>query len=112
MSWIVDTGHSGTVTPTVGTEAALVNNVVTNSTYVFQPRLTNMALGDIVEFRCYVMTLSGGVQELAWKMTVGPWAPIILCPQSPPIPSDQSIEITIKQVAGSAKAFDWKLLRI
>jgi hypothetical protein len=112
MTWIVDSGHSGTFTPTVGTEAALVNNLIVNATYVLQPRLTNMALGDVVEFRCYVMTLGGGVEELAWKMTFGPWAPLILCPQSPPIPSDQSIEITIKQIAGTAKSIDWKLLRI
>lgn len=110
MTWTIS--ESGTTTGTIGTETTLVAADTNNATFMFQPRLNNYALGDAVEFRCYVMTLSGGVDELAWKMTVGPWAPIIITPQSPPIPSDQSIKITMKPVAGTARATDWKLLRI
>lgn len=110
MTWTLD--DSGTATAVIGTEQSLVAADTTNGTYMFQPRLNNMALGDVTEFRCYTMTLTGGALELAWKMTVGPWTPLIITPQSPPVPSDQSIKITLKQIAGTARNYDWKLLRI
>jgi hypothetical protein len=110
MTWTL--ASSGTTTGTIGTEGNLVAADTTNGTYVFQPRLNNYVLGDIVEFRIYTMTLTAGVLELAWKLTVGPWAPLILTPQSPPVPSNMSIRVTMRPVAGVARATDWKLLRI
>lgn len=102
---------SGTTTGTIGTETTLVAGDTNNGVFIFQPRLNNYVLGDGVEFRIYLMTLAGGTLELAWKATFGPWAPLIIDPQSPAIPSDVSIKVTMKPITGVARATDWKLLR-
>jgi hypothetical protein len=71
-----------------------------------------MALGDVVELRIYTMTLSGGTLEQCGKATFGPWKPFNLVTWSIPIPSDQSFKFTLKQIAGTGRAFDWKVLRV
>lgn len=109
MTWTVDASGTQTIAA-LGTEYALATSV-NNGTFVFEPRLNNAANGDVFEFRLYTITLSGGPLELAWKATFGPAAPIILHPQSPPVASDQSIKVSVKQLAGTARALDWKLLR-
>lgn len=108
MTWAVSA--SGTVTAVVNTESTLVTDT-TNGTYYFQVRTNNMANGDVVELRIYTMTLAAGTLETTWKTTVGPSLPTAIVVASPPQPSDQSIRVTLKQVAGTARNFDWKLLR-
>lgn len=109
MTWTLDS--SGTNTPVVGTELALATSTQ-NATFYFQTRCNNMVNGDITELRIYTITLSGGTLELTWKTVVGPSPPPCFVIASPPVPSDQSIRVSIKQTAGTARAFDWKLLRI
>lgn len=109
MTWSVSS--SGTLAATVGTETSLATDT-TNGTYYFQVRGNNLVLGDVVELRIYTMTLSGGTLELTWKTTVGPSPPATFVIASPPQPSDQSIKVTIKQISGTARSFDWKLLRM
>lgn len=109
MSWTIDS--SGTQTATIGTEHVLVAGSTTNATYIAKVRLNNLAIGDIVELRIYTMTLSGGTLEQVWKATYGPSPPISLVAPSPPLASDQSIKLTLKQIAGTGRSFDWELLR-
>jgi hypothetical protein len=71
-----------------------------------------MVLGDVLQLRIYTMTLSGGTLHLAWESSFGPIPPIQDIIPSPPQPSDQSIRVTLKQTAGVARLFPWKLLRI
>lgn len=108
MAWAVSA--SGTQTAVVGTEATLATDT-TNATYYFQVRTNNMANGDMVELRIYTMTLAAGTLETTWKTTIGLSLPVTTVIASPPQPSDQSIRVTLKQIAGTAKQFDWKLLR-
>lgn len=109
MTWTVSA--SGSQTATINTEFILTTDT-TNATFYFEVDVTNLANGDILELRVYTMTLAGGTLHLAWKSTYGPVPPIQdICP-SPPQPSDQSIKVTLKQTAGTARLFPWKLLRI
>lgn len=111
MTWITsDAGSSGTVTPTIGTESALVTNT-TNGTYVFSTDCNAMAAGDVVELRVYTMVAAGGTLRLIWKCSIGPLFPITPVFQAPPVPSPYSIQVSIKQTAGTAKAFPWSLIR-
>lgn len=112
MSWITaDTGSSGTTTPTIGTETTLITNTV-NGTYVFSVDCSAMLPGDVLEMRVYLMVASGGTLRVIWKSSVGPIppgaAPVF---QAPPIPSAYSIKVTLKQTAGTARAYVWSLWR-
>lgn len=106
MSWSVSA--SGTQTAD-GSEDALTTDT-TNATYSLLVDLTNMANGDIVELRVYTKVLSTGSLDLVWKGTFAN-APLAVVAQSPFVPSDQSIKATLKQIAGTNRNYDWKLLR-
>lgn len=109
MTWAVSA--SGSQTASVGTEHILTTDTV-NGTYYFEVAINNLANGDVLELRIYTITNTGGSLQVAWKSTYGPVPPVQdVCP-SPPQPSDQSIKVTLKQTAGSGRAFSWKLLRI
>jgi hypothetical protein len=107
VSWTVES--SGTQTAD-GSENTLVAAATTNATYCLLVDLTNMTNGDIVELRIYTKVLSGGALDLAWKGTYAQ-APLIVVAQSPFVPSDQSFKATLKQVAGTNRNYDWKVLR-
>lgn len=107
MTWTVE--GSGTQTAD-GSEDTLVAAATTNATYVLFVDLTNMVNGDIVELRLYTKVLSSGALDLAWKGTYGQ-TPLIFVAQSPFVPSDQSFKATLKQVAGTNRNYDWKVLR-
>lgn len=109
MTWTVSA--SGSQTATIGTEITLTTDT-TNATYYFEVDLTNLVNGDILELRIYTITIGGGTLHLAWKSSYGPVPPIQDISPSPPQPSDQSIRVTLKQTAGTARLFPWKLLRI
>lgn len=109
MTWALDSSNTRTIAA-LNTEYTLATSV-NNGTFVFEPRLNNVGVGDVFEFRIYTICLTGGVLELAWKAAFGPIKPIILKPQSLPVVSDQSIKVTVKQLAGTPRSFDWKLLR-
>lgn len=108
MTWTLDS--SGTQTAVVGTEQTLATDT-NNGTFYLQVRCNNLVNGDVVELRIYTETLTGGTLELTWKTTVGPSPPPCFVIASPPQPSDISIKFTLKQTAGTARAFDWKVLR-
>lgn len=108
MTWTLD--FSGTQTAVIGTEEVLATDT-NNGTFYFQVRGNNLVNGDIVELRIYTMTLTGGTLEETWKTTVGPSPPACFVIASPPQPSDISIKFTLKQTAGTARTFDWKVLR-
>lgn len=109
MTWAVSS--SGTQTAVISTEHTLTTDT-TNATYYFEVDINNLANGDILELRIYTITLNGGTLRVAWKSTYGPIPPIQDIAPSPPQPSDQSCRVTLKQTAGTGRAFPWKLLRI
>lgn len=109
MSWAVSA--SGTQAATVGTEITLQTDT-TVGTYYYEVDLSAMAAGDIVELRIYTMTLAAGTLRQVWKSSFGPGLPVCQIAAAPSQPSNQSIRVTLKQTAGTARSFPWKLLRI
>jgi len=109
MAWALSA--SGSTTSTPGSEQTLATDT-TNATYYFEVDLSAMQVGDIVQLRLYVMTLAGGTLRVAWESTYGPALPVQLISPSVPQPSDQSCRVSIKQTAGSARVFPWKLVRV
>ena len=104
------TSGSGTQTAVIGTEQTLATDT-TNATYYFEVDVSALQLGDALELRIYVMTLGGGTLRVAWLSTFGPCQPVCPIAVSPPQPSNQEIQVTLRQTAGTARAFPWKLLR-
>jgi hypothetical protein len=109
VAWTLSS--NGTQTAVIGTEQILTTDN-TNGTYYFETDISALAIGDVLELRIYVMTLSGGTLRLAWKQSYGPVPPVNLISASPPQPSDQSLKVTLLQVAGTGRSFPWKLLRV
>lgn len=109
MAWT--SSSNGTQTSVIGTEQTLTTDT-TNATYYFEVDISPLQLGDVLELRMYVMTLSGGTLRLAWKESYGPLVPVNQVSASPPQPSDQSLRVTLLQVAGTPRSFSWKLIRV
>ncbi len=90
---------SGIVSPTIGTESTLKTDTA-NGTYSFESELGNMVNGDIVELRMKTICTSTGALAQAWKGSYGN-TQINSHKESPPIASDQSLSVTIKQLSGT-----------
>jgi hypothetical protein len=82
----------------------------TNGTYVPKVEVTNMALGDIAKTQVWTTTLSGGSSVLEWESNFAQ-IPITASKPSPFVASDISVQFVLWQLAGTARAFPWKLLR-
>lgn len=102
---------SGTKTATAGgTEDDLATDTA-NHTYVLVVDANALVAGDIVELRLYTKCLSGGTERLAY---VAVYANVQGEPMkySVPVPADIHVRATLRQTAGSARAFPWKLLAL
>lgn len=107
MAWTVDS--SGTQTAVISTEHIL-DTPTTSATYVFAVDTVNMALGDVLELRVYDM-VDGTNYRLVWK---GCWQHVQLGvgKVSPPIAVTTQGKFTLKQTAGTGRAFPWSVRRI
>jgi len=106
----ISAGSAGSGTQTAYPEHVLAADT-NNGTFVLEVDAHNMAMGDLVEIRVYTITLSGGATLQAWKGTYQ-HTQINAKKIAPPVASDQSITCTVKQLAGTGRAFAWKMLRI
>ena len=109
MAWT--SSSNGTQTSVIGTEQTLTTDT-TNATYYFETDISPLVIGDVLELRIYVATLNGGTMRMVWKESYGPIPPVNQISASPPQPSDQSLKVTLLQVAGSPRSFPWKLIRV
>lgn len=98
---------SGTQTATVNTEHTL-NSPAGPGTYVLVVDTTNMANGDTLELRCKVKAKSAGSAIL---YVMGSYANAQAEPlkMSIPCPAVDGGAFSLKQVAGTGRAFDWNL---
>jgi hypothetical protein len=104
---------SGTVTATVGSEVTVTDQTGSQG-HVLDGvlDLRNLASGDTVEIRLYVMALSGGTLSRAYyqKFTnaqddVGNQkSPVLYIPA---MTAAYEWKLTVKQTAGTARTFDW-----
>lgn len=107
MSWTVDS--SGTQTATINTEHSLATPT-TVATYVFSVDCVNLALGDLVELRCYDMVDGTNYRQM-WKGAYQ-HSQINNAKVSPPIAVTTQAKFTLKQTAGTGRAFPWSVRRI
>lgn len=99
---------SGTQTATISTEHTLAN-VTTAGTFVLQVNTSNMVNGDTVELRAKVKTLTGGAEAL-YMIAVYTHAQFDPVKMSIPVPSLYSLTFTLKQTAGTGRAFEWNVV--
>ena len=103
---------SGTQTATIGTEHTLAT-IVTAKTLVLLVDVVNMVNADELELRVKTKILSGGVTRTAYKASYKhAQSADDLIKISIPIPSDQEAVFTLKQAAGTGRAFPWKVMSL
>ena len=107
MTWTVDS--SGTQTATIGTEHVL-GSPTTSATYVFSVDMVNLTTGDLVELRCYDMVDGTNYRQM-WKGTYQ-HVQINNAKASPPLAVTTQAQFTLKQTAGTGRAFPWSVRRI
>ena len=107
MTWTVDS--SGSQTAVIGTEHTL-STPTTGATYVFSVDTVNLALGDLVELRCYDMVDGTNYRQM-WKGSYQ-HAQVDVAKASPPMAVTTQAKFTLKQVAGTGRIFPWSVRRI
>lgn len=106
MAWTL--AHSGTQTAVISTEHTL-STETGNATFILEVDTAAMVVGDVLELRAYGKTLTGGTEHLRYTATyIHVQSDQIK--QSLPVPSDISTKFTLKQTAGTGRAFPWKVL--
>lgn len=101
---------SGTQSATLTTEHVLTTQTG-NKFYTAYVDLTNMQSGDTVEIRVSVIVKTAGNHILYW---MGSYSgaqsnPLVYIA---PLPSDISWKLTIKQVSGTSRDYDWRVFEI
>lgn len=100
---------SGSQTATVGTEHILNGSAITTAgIYVLAVDIANLAAGETVEFRIYGKARSTDTERLLFGPAIyGPIVPNQLLVYSTPVVSPNSAKFTLKQTAGTGRAFPW-----
>lgn len=109
---------SGTKTATVGTEHPLPETPFVNAagTYQFMVDLQPMAAGDVVELRAYARVLEGGTTRVVYMKRFSDVQPnddfiAVSVPISTELAVTEGIKFSLKQTAGTGRAFPWKVLK-
>jgi hypothetical protein len=100
-------GFNGTQTATINTEHVLVDDT-THEGHVFDGKihLNNMASGDSTTITLYEKALSGSTLSITYQATfVGGQSPQVL--QILPLTLAKEWKLTLKQTAGTGRAYDW-----
>ena len=107
---------SGTQTATIDTEHTLLDETASEGKVLDALiDLANMVSGDTLELRVYVKALTGGTLRRAYyQKFVGSQdseailkSPIIYVPA---VTATTEWKLTLKQTAGTGRAFDWKVM--
>lgn len=107
---------TGTQTAVIGTEHFLAN-VNVAGTFTLHVDTFNMAAGDLLELRIYQMVLTATTARVAYISPRYDGAqPVddvikISVPISNELTDAQSLRFSLKQVAGTGRNFDWKILK-
>ncbi len=99
---------SGSQTATISTEHDLAT-ITDAGVYSLFVDLANLAAGDVVELRIYGKARSSDTERLVHRGTYGPTpvgAPLVY---SVPIISPHHLRATLKQSAGTGRAFPWAI---
>lgn len=110
------TAHAtGTQTAVIGTEHFLTSPAVAG-TFTMHIDTINMAAGDSLEIRIYQIVLTGGTTRVAYFARFDSVQPVddvikISVPISNDLTDTNSLRFSIKQTAGTGRAFPWKVLK-
>jgi len=101
---------SGTQTAVISTEHTL-STLSTSKTFLLMADLAAMVNGDVTELRIKTKILSGGTTREIFSAVYShiQGVPIVM---SIPVPSDQEFVATLKQTAGTGRAYPWKVLSL
>jgi hypothetical protein len=102
---------SGSQTATVGTEHTLAT-VTDPGTYVLRVDVNALAAGDVVELRVKAKARNATDPErlLHGPVSYGPVPPAQKLKDSLPVLSAGHFVVTLKQTAGTGRAFPWVIL--
>jgi hypothetical protein len=109
---------SGTQTAQIGTEHFLAD-VNQAGVYTMHVDTINMANGDVLdvlELRIYQMALTGGTPRVVYFTSYVGAQPAddlikISVPISNELTDSQSLRFSLKQTAGTGRAYPWKILK-
>lgn len=110
------TAHAtGTQTAVIGTEHFLTSPNVAG-TFTLHVDAINMASGDTLELRIYQMVLTAGTSRVAYFASwVGAQPADDIIKISVPISNEltdtNALRFSLKQTAGTGRAFPWKVLK-
>jgi hypothetical protein len=107
----VASNQSGSQTATIGTEHTLGTAITAAGVYVLVVDANAMVDGDVLELRAKTKAKSGSTSRLAYFVTYAN-AQGELNKYSVPIPTDTEVVFTLKQTAGTGRAFDWNILAL
>lgn len=105
----VNSNQNGTQTATIGTEHTLGSSIVSAGTFLLVVNTANMVNGDVLELRAKTKVLTGG-SEAVYLLATYAHAQGDPVKMSIPIPSLYSLTFTLKQTAGTGRAFEWNIV--
>lgn len=107
----VTSNQSGSQTAVIGTEHSLGSAIVAAGVYVLVVDANAMVNGDVLELRIKTKAKGGSTSRLSYYAT---FANIQGEPNkySVPVPTDVEFVATLKQTAGTGRAFDWNILSL
>ena len=105
----ISAGSAGSGTQT-GTFEHVLDEPTTVATYVFSADAVNLANGDVIELKCYDMVDGSNYRDV-WKLTYQ-HAQARLAKAFPPLAVTTQAKFTLKQTAGTGRAFPWSVRRI
>lgn len=105
---------TGTQTATISTEHFLSSPNVAG-VYTLHVDMNAMASGDVLEVRVYQMVLTAGTQRVAQTYYFSGTQPtdgkiLITDPIGNELTDANSLRFSLKQTAGTGRAFPWKVL--
>lgn len=102
---------SGTQTATLDTDHYLLSTS-DNGVYVLIVNCTNMAAGDIVEFKIWLSSTSGGITKVAYYTTHGLPGANDVIKISVPVPAYHGANFTLNQTDGTGRSYQWEVLAL
>lgn len=101
--------QNGTQTATINTEHTLGSAITAAGTFLLSVNTSNMANGDMLEFRAKTKVLTDG-SEAVYLLATYAHAQGDPVKMSIPIPSLYSLTFTLKQTAGTGRSFEWNIM--
>ena len=111
MSSTPTVNASGSQTATINTEHQLVD-ITSAGTYLLKVDTVNMADGDILALRMYTKINGGTLRVCYVEWFYDAQDTDDLIKSSIPIPTADECKFTLKQTAGTGRAFVWEVLAL